>query len=285
MAEAAVLEFAAWVGIDWADKKHVWAMQVAGEARVQQGQLDQKPEAVEQFACELAQRFPGRLVAVGLEQSRGALMFMLTKYAHLVLYPIHPNTLDHYRKSFYPSGAKSDPNDASLALDLLRRHPERLRPFRPDTVETRTLQFLVEARREAVDDKTRYVNRLTSQLKMFFPQVFVWFDRSGFSAGGEPARAVAYAGAAAERGSGRSRKIPAGASLPESAGRKTAGGDPASDSGDQGSGGDRGQSPDRQAARSATGDVASGDCRARPPDRSSRQVPSRLHHLLLRAGK
>jgi hypothetical protein len=43
-------------------------------------------------------------------------------------------------------------------------------------VETRTLQFLVEARREAVDDRTRYVNRLTAQLKMFFPQLLEWFD-------------------------------------------------------------------------------------------------------------
>ena len=101
---------------------------------------------------------------------------MLGKYAHLVLYPIHPNTVDHYRKSAFPSGAKSDPGDAGLILDLLYRHSERLRPFHPDTVETRTLQLLVEARREAVDDKTRYLNRLTSQLKMFFPQVLTWFS-------------------------------------------------------------------------------------------------------------
>jgi transposase len=111
-----------------------------------------------------------------LEQSRGALIFMLGKYDHLVLYPVHPNALDHYRKSMYPSGAKSDPVDAALILDLLYKHPERLRPFHPDTVETRMLQLLVEARRDAVDDKTRYVNRLTSQLKMYFPQVLDWFS-------------------------------------------------------------------------------------------------------------
>lgn len=61
--------------------------------------------------------------------------------------------------------------DAALTLDFLYRHPERLRPFHPDTSETRAIQLLVEARREAVDDKTRYVNRLTSQLKMYFPQI------------------------------------------------------------------------------------------------------------------
>jgi transposase len=101
---------------------------------------------------------------------------MLGKYAHLVLYPVHPNTLDHYRKSVYPSGAKSDTSDAALILDLLYTHTERLRPFEPDTVETRTLQLLVEARRDAVDDKTRYLHQLTAQLKMYFPQVLDWFS-------------------------------------------------------------------------------------------------------------
>jgi Transposase/Transposase IS116/IS110/IS902 family len=167
---------AVWLGIDWADEKHSWAMRIDGETRVHKGELEHTPEAVEQFVSGLAVRFPGRQIAVALEQSRGALIFMLGKYAHLVLYPIHPNTVDHYRKSAFPSGAKSDPGDAVLILDLLYRHAERLRPFHPDTVETRTLQLLVEARREAVDDKTRYVNRLTSQLKMFFPQVLAWFS-------------------------------------------------------------------------------------------------------------
>jgi Transposase/Transposase IS116/IS110/IS902 family len=165
-----------WLGIDWADQKHRWAMRSDGDARIQQGELEHTPEAVEQFVAGLALRFPGQRVAVALEQSRGALLFMLGKYEHLVLYPIHPNTVDHYRKSIYPSGAKSDPGDAALILDLLYKHPERLRPFHPDTTETRTLQLLVEARREAVDDKTRYLNRLIAQLKMFFPQVLDWFS-------------------------------------------------------------------------------------------------------------
>jgi transposase len=177
--ELAKPEFAAWVGIDWADKKHAFSLQACGASKIERGELEQRPEAIEQFACELARRFPDRLVAVALEQSRGALLFMLSKYAHLGLFPVHPNTLDHYRKSFYPSGAKSDPKDADLILDLLQRHPERLRRLQPDTVETRTLQFLVEARRESVDEQTRYRNRLTAQLKMYFPQLLDWFEETG----------------------------------------------------------------------------------------------------------
>jgi hypothetical protein len=170
---------AAWLGIDWADERHRWAMQVAAPAvgaatRIEQGEVEHTPEALEQFVTTLGARFPGQSIAIALEQSRGALLFALSKYAHVVIYPVHPSTLDHYRKSFYPSGAKSDPGDAALILELLVKHPERLRKFEPDTVATRTLQFLVEARREAVDDKTRYLNRLTAQLKLYFPQLLEW---------------------------------------------------------------------------------------------------------------
>ncbi len=170
------IEFAAFVALDWADQKHAWALQVAGEARVQYGELENTPEAIEVWASELEQRFGGRPIALALEQPRGAVVAVLSKYAHLVLFPVHPNTLAHYRQSFYPSGAKSDPSDAGLLLELLVHHRDRLRPLQPDTVETRLLQFLVEERRRLVDDKTRYSNRLTAHLKQVFPQVLKWFD-------------------------------------------------------------------------------------------------------------
>lgn len=170
------IEFAAFVGVDWADQKHAWALQIPGHVEVEHGDLDHTPEAVEVWAGELARRFGGGPIAVALEQSRGALLFMLTKYAHLVLFPVHPATLYEYRKSFRPSGAKSDPSDAGLLVDLLVRHREKLRRLNPDTEQTRTLQFLVEARRKFVSDKTRYSNRLTAYLKMYFPQVLGWFS-------------------------------------------------------------------------------------------------------------
>jgi transposase len=169
-------DFAAFIGIDWADQRHAWALRTTAQGTMERGDLDHTPEAIDAWAAELGHRFGGRPIAIALEQSRGALLFMLTKYAHFVLYPIHPNTLVNYRKGFRPSGAKSDPSDAGLALDILVRHREKLRRLNPDTVETRTLQFLVEGRRKLVGEKTRYSNRLTACLKMYFPQVMDWFS-------------------------------------------------------------------------------------------------------------
>ena len=100
-------EFAALVAIDWADRKHVWALQKAGSSERETGTIDHTPEAVEVWASELRLRFGGQQVAVALEQSRGPLVFTLTKYEHLVIFPVHPTVLVNYRKSFRPSGRGS----------------------------------------------------------------------------------------------------------------------------------------------------------------------------------
>src|ERR1700736_3559994 len=103
-------EFAARIGLDWADQKHFWTM-LSGDGKKTRGQLDNTPEAIEVWAAELAQRFGGRPVALALEQSRGAVIAVLSKYAHLALFPVHPTSLANYRKSFSPSGAKCDSVD------------------------------------------------------------------------------------------------------------------------------------------------------------------------------
>jgi transposase len=171
--------WAAFAAIDWADQKHFWRLVPADSRQQEQGELENTPEAVQVWAASLQQRFDGRPIAVCLEQARGALIYMLSKYAHLVLFPVHPTTAARYRETFCTSGAKDDPNDTASLLDLLLRHRERLRQLQPDTEETRLLQFLVEERRRAVNEKTRQSNRLTDCLKLYFPQVLRWFDEVG----------------------------------------------------------------------------------------------------------
>jgi len=169
-------EWAAFAAIDWADQKHAWRLVPADSAVHEQGTLENTPEAVDLWAANLCVRFGGRPIAVCLEQSRGPLVYMLSKYAQLVLFPVHPSTAARYRQVFFPSGAKDDPRDAASLLDLLLHHRSQLRPWQPDTVETRHLQRLVEQRRLMVNEKTRQSNRLTACLKMYFPQILQWFD-------------------------------------------------------------------------------------------------------------
>ncbi len=54
---AAAPPFAAFIGLDWADQKHAWALQEAGSQHVEQGQVDNTPEAMHAWVTELTSRF------------------------------------------------------------------------------------------------------------------------------------------------------------------------------------------------------------------------------------
>lgn len=142
----------------------------------EQAIVKHSPAALQEWALGLRQRFGGQQLAVCLEQSRGPLIYALLQYDFLVLYPINPATLAKYRQAFSPALGKDDPTDADYLLDLLQHHRERLRVWRPDDEQTRTLRFLVEHRRRLINDRTRLSNRLTALLKGYFPQILDWFE-------------------------------------------------------------------------------------------------------------
>src|ERR1017187_3315403 len=146
--------FTAFVGIDWADTKHDICVQAAGSKRRELTCIAHEPGQIESWACSLRERFGGP-IAVALELTKGPIVYALQKYDFIVLFPINPATLARYREAFKPSGAKDDPTDAELALDLLMRHPERFAPLQPQSEGMRTLLSLTEHRREWVNDKTR----------------------------------------------------------------------------------------------------------------------------------
>ena len=155
----------------------MWCLHAVGAEKRESGELEHSPEAVEAWVGQLCQRFAHRRIAVALEQSRGALVFMLSKYEALHLFPVPSTMAASMRAALYPSGAKDDPRDADLLLDLLLQHRDKLRRWLPDTEATRRVQNLVEERRKLVDEKTEQTNRLTSHLKIYFPQILDWFKR------------------------------------------------------------------------------------------------------------
>ena len=173
------LELAACVGLDWADQLHVIYLQAADSAKAESRELEQKPDALHDWIAQLRVRFEGRKVGIAIEQSRGAVIHALMMYDFLALYPINPKALARYREAFRTSGAKDDPLDAELLMDLLRLHRSRLRAWLPDTVETRRLQLLAEYRRKLVNNRIRHTNRTTSLLKMYFPQALDWAGELG----------------------------------------------------------------------------------------------------------
>ena len=167
-------ELAAYIGLDWGDQRHAVQMQPATGGPVEPLTLEQRPHVLHGWVAQLRERFGGRPVGIAIEQRRGAVMHALMQYEFLVLYPVNPKALARYREAFHPSGAKDDPTDAALLLDLLRKHRDQLRPWHPDTVTARQLQLLGEHRRKLVNLRGGLTNRITSLLKQYFPQALDW---------------------------------------------------------------------------------------------------------------
>lgn len=63
-------EFAAFIGFDWADKKHDLCLVDAATGKKEFSIIKHTPQALEEWARALLSRFGGRKVAVCLEQSR-----------------------------------------------------------------------------------------------------------------------------------------------------------------------------------------------------------------------
>jgi transposase len=164
-------DYAAYVGLDWADRSHQICCRVEGAAGEEQSNLPHEPNELHAWADGLRARFGGRPIAVAVEQTKGPLIYALSGHSHLVIYPINPAMLAKYRQAMTSaSGTKNDPLDAALLCELVQGHRPWLRALPEESAEVRQLQMLVEARRGLVDQRTGLTNQLKAVLKSYFPQ-------------------------------------------------------------------------------------------------------------------
>lgn len=170
----AINQFAAHIGLDWADKKHDVCVQFNSGERVFHV-IEHTPEALDTWLKALHKKVKGR-IAVAIELKKGPVVFALQKYPFITVFPVHALSLARYRQTFWPSGAKDDPQDAEVALELMLRYPKKIRAIEPDNADIRLLQQLVEQRRQLIEDKRRFVNRLINTLKQYYPQLLEWFS-------------------------------------------------------------------------------------------------------------
>lgn len=167
-------DLAARIGIDWADEDHAFCLQAAGSSHVESGRIPQEAQALAEWVAGLRKRFGGRPVGICLETKRGGLVHALIEHEFIVLFPVNPRTLKRFREAFAPNGGKDDPDDAALLLELMSKHEDRLHRWTPDDPETRAIARLVEARRKAVDLRTKLTHQLSAELKGYYPQALSW---------------------------------------------------------------------------------------------------------------
>lgn len=169
-------EFSVFIGLDWANRKHDVCVQKKGETSRDFKVIAHSPEAIEQWIQTLYGQCKGQ-IAIAIELDKGPIIYALQKYHFVTIFPIHAATLAKYRQTFTTSGAKNDPTDAEIALDMMLKFPDKIKPLSVQSSNIRKLQRLVEQRRDLVDDRRRFSNRLISALKQYYPQLLDWFSR------------------------------------------------------------------------------------------------------------
>jgi hypothetical protein len=68
------LPVAAWIGLDWADQKHVICLYDVASGKVETTQLEHLAEALQEWVAQLRVRYREARVAVVLEQARGPVL-------------------------------------------------------------------------------------------------------------------------------------------------------------------------------------------------------------------
>ncbi len=170
-----VSNFAALIGIDWADRKHDICEVNCQTNKPHFSVISSQPKAINAWANALKQKYQGKLVAVACELKKGPLIYALSKFDHIVLFTINPSSVAKYRKTFTHSGAKDDPTDAAIQVEILQLHMSKLNVIIPDSPKVRHLAQLVEYRRKLVQDRVNLTNKITTTLKNYYPQVLDWF--------------------------------------------------------------------------------------------------------------
>jgi len=175
MKAFSVDNFSALIGLDWADQKHDICEQAVGSTDNSYSVISSQPEALHEWALSLHSRYPDKPVALACELKKGPLIYALSKYSHIVIFPVNPITVAKYRHAFTHSGAKDDPNDARIQKELLAKHMDKLQAIQPDCADIRALAQMVENRRKLVQERVKMTNRIMAQLKNYYPQPLDWF--------------------------------------------------------------------------------------------------------------
>ena len=163
------------IGLDWAKDKHDYCLQTP-EGEYEFGQIEQDYIKLHDWLDCLYGRFEGRRLTICMEAGRDPLLWRLETHEQVNLFVVNTTTAARYRKTFTPSGDKNDQRDAASILDLMQRHPEKIRPHIKASAQDRALDQLNQARRSTVNSRTGVISRLREVLELYNPVVSKLFD-------------------------------------------------------------------------------------------------------------
>lgn len=156
------------IGLDWAKHKHDFRLKTP-EGNYESGQVEHGQTELRHLIDYLSGRFEGQRICICMEAGRDPLLWLLETHEEVDLYVVNTATAARYRKTFTPSGDKNDQRDAASILDLLERHPEKVRVHKKSSLPARAMHQLSSARRHAVDRRTGVISSFREVLELYYP--------------------------------------------------------------------------------------------------------------------
>ena len=120
MKEPIIDDFAALIGIDWADKKHDICEMPVGASDYQFSVISSKPQALHDWALSLKRRYPDKPVAIACELKKGPLIYALSRYEHITIFPINPSTVGYCQLNLNYSDFIENSGSSKLRINTLQ---------------------------------------------------------------------------------------------------------------------------------------------------------------------
>jgi len=157
------------LGIDWADDQHEAFVYDTSREEGQHHTVKNTPHDIINWLHQLAHDFDADRILVCMEDNDTRLYHTLMWHSFIDLVNFNTDTLNHFRETFTPSGAKNDPTDARLQVELFLTHPGKFEVVKPNKESTRYLNNHAHKRRNLVDKRGDLENSLRDELKKYFP--------------------------------------------------------------------------------------------------------------------
>jgi len=165
------------MGIDWSDKSHTICFREFKTRRIlAEFEIEHSAAGIEQLENKVGALgcTPGDCL-VAIETNEGMLVNYLFESGYPV-HPIPPAAVKDYRGRRRRTGAKSDRDDAQLLSDMLCQDLDLYPPMDSTSPLSREIQVVYRARGQMVKHRTQVLNRLTCNLKAYFPVVLGLFS-------------------------------------------------------------------------------------------------------------
>jgi hypothetical protein len=160
------------LGDDWAETHHDIELQDERGRVLTRRRL---PEGVagltrlhELIADHLADDDEAESVLVGIETDRGGWVHALVAAGYTV-YAINPKQAARYRERLSTSGAKSDPGDAHVLAEIVRKDREHHRVVAGDSELAEVVKTVARTHQTMIWTRQRQANQLRSMLREFYP--------------------------------------------------------------------------------------------------------------------